>query len=281
MAMDISRWRPISQWRPLRWLPPMAIRVSLVGAIALTSCSLALTPMAAQTQLNHPFAGHGVVYVLMGDRWREANIIGISGFRQRDATVWRYVVEFLDAAGGSAVDIPPSRMRTIAAAQTAGLTSYAYDLSTQAGIDQMLDAHNEVRRAIGVPDLVWSADLATLAQDWAHQLVAEQQGLHHRPAAERNQGHIGENLASRASALPGGAMSHPHRAVQGWVAEQDFYNYDRNICVPGQMCGHYTQMVWATTTEVGCGVARNADATYEVWACNYAPAGNIVGQRPY
>jgi hypothetical protein len=38
-------------------------------------------------------------------------------------------------------------------------------------------------------------------------------------------------------------------------------------------------MVWSTTKEVGCGVARNSRR--EVWVCNYDPPGNYIGKRPF
>ena len=45
------------------------------------------------------------------------------------------------------------------------------------------------------------------------------------------------------------------------------------------MCGHYTQVVWRKSLRVGCGMAT-CGAT-EVWVCNYDPAGNWDGERPY
>jgi len=45
------------------------------------------------------------------------------------------------------------------------------------------------------------------------------------------------------------------------------------------VCGHYTQIVWRDTKQVGCGVAR--DNRREIWVCNYDPPGNWVGHRPY
>ncbi|WP_395000220.1 CAP domain-containing protein, partial [Sphingomonas sp.] len=38
---------------------------------------------------------------------------------------------------------------------------------------------------------------------------------------------------------------------------------------------HYTQIVWPTTTEVGCALASNATTDYFV--CRYAPTGNKDG----
>jgi uncharacterized protein YkwD len=52
----------------------------------------------------------------------------------------------------------------------------------------MLDAHNAVRAKVGVPPLVWSPELADVAQDWANHLIATG-GLTHRPSNR-----YGENI---------------------------------------------------------------------------------------
>ncbi|MBE7380604.1 MAG: hypothetical protein F6J95_004225 [Leptolyngbya sp. SIO1E4] len=259
----------------------VSLLLATASPIALLAGPSPFTPAlsVAQAQMNHPFQGHTVVYVLSGDRWREATITGArSRFSGREQT-WAYTIDYVDDQGGSESGVDPSRMRTIEAAQAEALTDTVYDLTTQAGIDQMLAAHNQVRREVEVPDLVWSEDLAAFAQAWANVLLDEG-GLRHRPASERDNGRIGENLSSSWSSA-GGVLSSPQRAVQGWAEEKTNYDYARNTCAPGKMCGHYTQMVWAETTEVGCAVARNEKATREVWVCNYTPAGNIIGQRPY
>ncbi|MEM9005517.1 MAG: CAP domain-containing protein [Cyanobacteria bacterium P01_F01_bin.86] len=265
----------------------LARSLLLTSTIALSLASspvpFAVAPSLAQTQMNHPFDGHIVVYVLSGDRWREATIVGYSS-RYDTATqqqpVWTYTIEYVDDQGGRETEVAPSRLQTVAEAQALGLTETVYNLTTQAGIDQMLAAHNQVRREVGVSDLVWSEPLAELAQAWADQLISES-GLRHRPAAERDQGRIGENLSGIYWSAPGGALRSPHRAVQGWIEEKADYDYATNTCAEGKVCGHYTQVVWADTTEVGCAVARNENVTRDVWVCNYAPMGNIIGQRPY
>ena len=43
-----------------------------------------------------------------------------------------------------------------------------------------------------------------------------------------------------------------------------------------QAVAHYTQIVWPTTTEVGCALASSATTDYFV--CRYAPTGNKDGQ---
>jgi hypothetical protein len=73
----------------------------------------------------------------------------------------------------------------------------------------------------------------------------------------------------------------PEQVVDAWGSEKLDYDYANNSCTPGKMCGHYTQMVWRTTTTVGCAMAVCEDNQTQVWVCQYQPAGNIVGSKPY
>ena len=47
--------------------------------------------------------------------------------------------------------------------------------------------------------------------------------------------------------------------------------------------GHYTQMLWADTTLVGCGYTRYFSGGWwkELYTCNYGPAGNVLDQQMY
>lgn len=257
------------------------IGLSGLGAIAPASATPQAAVTVAQGVANHPFADHSIVYVQTDDGWREAFIAGISRRWSRGQISWLYTVDFLDAIGGTATSVTPDRMVTVAAAQAQRLTDHVYDLSTPAGVDQMLTAHNAARQAVGVPDLTWSAELAAYAQDWANQLMREGGNLRHRSPAEQTLRNVGENLSGSQASAAGGAFRHADRVVATWVAEQADYDYASNRCAAEKVCGHYTQVVWRATTAVGCGVARNADATREVWVCSYAPVGNYVGERPY
>ena len=130
----------------------------------------------------------------------------------------------------------------------------------------ILAAHNQIRARIDVPPLRWSDRLAAQARDWASLLVQEQQ-FYHRPHPI-----FGENLFE----ITGGRAS-PADVVSDWAAEASDYSYRANTC--RGVCGHYTQLVWSNTREVGCAVAREPGR--EVWVCNYDPPGNWIGERPY
>jgi len=132
---------------------------------------------------------------------------------------------------------------------------------------EMLAAHNLVREQVPVPPLVWSARLAEAAQKWADSLVERGRFEHqaHSP--------YGENLYE---ARGRGGVS-PMEVVAAWAAEAAGYDYRTNTC--SGKCGHYTQLVWRNTREVGCAAARRE--ARQVVVCEYNPRGNWVGERPW
>ena len=92
----------------------------------------------------------------------------------------------------------------------------------------------------------------------------------------RSQGYpeyVGENVYGAGGQASGTA------AVQLWAAEEADYDYANNSC--SGVCGHYTQIVWRTTTKVGCALHDCPGLQYgSTVVCNYAPGGNSGG-RPY
>ena len=110
----------------------------------------------------------------------------------------------------------------------------------------MLVAHNEIRTRVEVPRLRWSDRLAARAEDWASHLLRERQ-FYHRPHPI-----FGENLFE----ITGGHAT-PDQVVDAWASEARDYSYRSNTC--RAVCGHYTQLVWSGTREVG--YARSGSAT--------------------
>ncbi len=132
----------------------------------------------------------------------------------------------------------------------------------------MLAAHNAVRTRLGLKPLEWSAKLARAAQEWADTLIRDGT-FRHRPNSP-----WGQNLYE----LTGGEFL-PQQIVNGWAGEAKDYDYATNRCKPDRMCGHYTQIVWRDTREVGCAVARGGNR--EMWVCEYSPPGNYRNMKPY
>jgi pathogenesis-related protein 1 len=162
-------------------------------------------------------------------------------------------------------------------------------------IAEMLAAHNAVRRrvaraeserlggSVSIPALTWDPAVAAVAQQWADSLIKRNPPRGgHRSKGELEQLDLGENWYLAWSE---GTPDVPAQAVvESWAEEEKWYNYEENTCTPGKDCLHYTQLVWSKTERIGAGRAMrttNDGRTYVIWICNYSPAGNVKGERPY
>ena len=138
----------------------------------------------------------------------------------------------------------------------------------------VLSVHNRARVAYGVRPLVYDNRLAADAMVYAQTLARTGRFAHDPQIGRRTR--QGENL---------------------WMGTRGAYRYERMIqlmvderadFVPGIFpnvsrtgrwweVGHYTQIIWPTTTRVGCAVTANRTDDYLV--CRYLPGGNVVGTR--
>lgn len=139
----------------------------------------------------------------------------------------------------------------------------------------LLDAHNTARENLGLQTLLWSDDLEFKAQSWADDLATRGCELEHSNTR------FGENIYY--SWTTGDLVLNPQKSTDRWVSEADYYDYSSNTCADGKDCGHYTQMVWADTTSLGCGVSTCSidGKNTQMWVCQYDPAGNVAGDKPY
>lgn len=130
-----------------------------------------------------------------------------------------------------------------------------------------LDTHNMHRQKHGVPDLVWDANLAREAKEWADNCWFEHSS---KP--------YGENIA---------LMQSIKESVDAWYSEVSQYDYNK----PGfsRGTGHFTQVVWRNTQRVGCattqcpnirGFGDGAGRPGFITVCEYSPAGNVSTQFP-
>lgn len=151
-------------------------------------------------------------------------------------------------------------------------------------IQGVLDAHNSVRNSVGVNnDLVWDETIANDAQSYADQLATSGAWEHDpKNATGYTNGAYGENLYTSTEKVT------LEFATDAWADEDQYYTYgnigDDTTCVAGEMCGHYTQIVWKSTSRVGCAKSKYKTGTYKNWyliVCKYQTPGNYVGQKPY
>jgi uncharacterized protein YkwD len=132
--------------------------------------------------------------------------------------------------------------------------------TSQQEADEWVKAHNRFRTQHNAPPVKWSERLASSAQK-----VAD-----HCPSGHSKTSY-GENLAWVSVPKP---VSDVVRLWYGEVEKYDFSN-------PGfsPQIGHFTQVVWKGTTEIGC--ARNTGCSTRisnVWVCHYNPPGNYQGR---
>jgi pathogenesis-related protein 1 len=153
-------------------------------------------------------------------------------------------------------------------------------------------AHNSVRdHAVPPPSpalepLCYTASVAATAQGWADGCTYE-----HNPNAPMMG--LGENIFAETGDATATAAGD---AVAGWACEAGNYDYAANTCTlngcPEAMglCGHYTQVVWRSTQNLGCGLkvctmnspfGPDFPPTWTFVVCDYQPQGNLNMQKPY
>lgn len=126
--------------------------------------------------------------------------------------------------------------------------------------------------AANMQKMRWDKTLKVLAEGYAAKCVWD-----HNPDLED----VGENLYITTGPLD------PSEAVEKWFKEHENYTYTSNECKEGEMCGHYTQVVWADSERVGCAAHLCEEVEglpFEkstILVCNYFPTGNYVGTKPY
>jgi len=136
----------------------------------------------------------------------------------------------------------------------------------------MLALINAKRANHCVPALAWSAEIAASAQTWADNCVFDHTGV----TAENERGagpYLGENL--------GGGNEEAAGAVDGWYAEKENYDFLAHGGKPGTVVGHFTQLIWRNTTQLGCGIQLCqglipgwGDTPAPFYVCRFSPGGN-------
>jgi uncharacterized protein YkwD len=140
---------------------------------------------------------------------------------------------------------------------------------------RILAAHNRERQTLGLEPLNWNPALAQSAQRWADHL-AQTGRFEHAP--ENHVAPEGENLWAGTK-----GYYTPEAMVDAWIREKRFFRPgtfpDNSTTGRVEDIGHYTQVVWRATREVGCAEATSAGE--DILVCRYAEAGNYRGEQPF
>ncbi len=189
------------------------------------------------------------------------------------------IAQTAGGAGNSVKPVPaPGNPNAVAITAVAGNTGSRL---TQQQAQQMVNYHNQKRAEVGNGNVSWSTQIAQYAQQRADQIARTKQ-LAHLP---QGQNPYGENLASGGS-TGGGVVYTVINACDGWYSEKakmprnartmTFDLFNKGV-------GHYTQMVWKGSTQIGAGISQYQQGafTMTVVVCGYNPPGNVINQAIY
>lgn len=186
-----------------------------------------------------------------------ADIVANVSVEQEDDNAANTAIAATAAAASATITTTPASTTTTSDSTVSSTDSLSDNAS------KLLSAHNN-KRALhkDTPSLTWSTELETYAQNYADQYDCSGTLVH-------SGGPYGENLA-----LGYGIEG----AVDAWYSEIKYYNYNN----PGfsEDTGHFTQLVWKSSTEVGCGVKSCGGVWGDYVVCSYNPAGNVIGEFP-
>ncbi|XP_004072834.1 Golgi-associated plant pathogenesis-related protein 1-like [Oryzias latipes] len=128
---------------------------------------------------------------------------------------------------------------------------------------EFLNAHNAYRALHGAPPLTYNKELCDEAQKWADTCLRTHT-LGHSDTEE------GENVFYKSGSPPVKVTGKD--AVDAWYSEIKDYNFKK----PGSQSGtgHFTQVVWKESKELGLGMATDGRMAFVVG--QYRPPGNFT-----
>jgi|TARA_B110000261_G_scaffold29252_1_gene33099 hypothetical protein len=152
---------------------------------------------------------------------------------------------------------------------------------------QSLEVHNSERSSLNLQPLKWSNKLEKDAKKHANYLASKDIFRHSNNLKKLKQG---ENLyytmyyvlKNNGEKYFFDETNYLTDASISWLDEKKDYKYakigDRKNIF--ELIGHYTQMIWSETSEVGIAQTKSKSGNVYVVA-RYFPQGNWQGEYPY
>ncbi|XP_066252497.1 venom allergen 5 2-like [Euwallacea similis] len=169
----------------------------------------------------------------------------------------------------------------------------------------ILDIHNYLRnkvalgyekrgsqpKAANMKIMNYNKELEFIAQCWANACNGNPL-IHDHCRRTDIYAHVGQNLGYVNSTNP---KIHKVKAIKDlsllWYDEVDVFDRtwinDTQNRGPDYVVGHYTQLIWANSAEIGCAMSYYTNTvSSRIWhqiilVCNYGPGGNYLARPVY
>ncbi|OQV24863.1 putative Cysteine-rich venom protein pseudechetoxin-like [Hypsibius exemplaris] len=152
--------------------------------------------------------------------------------------------------------------------------------------DLITNELNRLRRQAGATNMLklnWDAEIQGTAQTWADQCVFQHPSSYVEKAAvlKTSKFSLGQNIAMATGAINWTSI------IDLWAGEAKRFKFGQPPA-SGTVVGHYTAMVWAASSAVGCAYAlcpagKITSGPSHIFVCNFGPAGNVAPNqfKPY
>ena len=128
---------------------------------------------------------------------------------------------------------------------------------------------NNYRAKHQSPPLTWDVSPANFAQNWSYYLLSNNLFQH------SNSKLYGENL-SYFQGYKATPLELILKSVDVWYNEISMYDFNNSGYQNGT--GHFTCLIWKSSTKFGIGISINKTSNEVVISMNTSPPGNILGQ---
>ncbi|KAK0065829.1 Golgi-associated plant pathogenesis-related protein 1 [Biomphalaria pfeifferi] len=146
-------------------------------------------------------------------------------------------------------------------------------ISYQEFADDVVRIHNDYRKKHRAYALRLNDDLCAMTQQWADKLAVSEDLAHSENKYKGSR--VGENIAMKWASNK--AIYKPQEVCDTWYSEVRKFNFGAEPTGPIETAGHFTQMVWRNSTEIGVGRSQARDGR-SIVVVSYFPPGNVAGQ---